>query len=84
MQGKRVAQAIPKFWVLKILAIAALFVPLASYVALLMSSHGIHRNVLSLGWAEQALMLALVLLPTLTLRHLRLIPASPAAPHEME
>jgi len=84
MHGKRVAQAIPKFLVLKILAIAALFVPLASYVALLMSSHGIHRNVLSLGWAEQSLMLVLVLLPALTLRHLRVIPASPATPHEME
>lgn len=78
-QGKRVTHAIAK-----ILAIAALFLPLASYSALLMSTHGVDRDVLNLAWSEQTLILVLLLLPALTLRHLRMLPAPTVTPHEME
>ena len=70
--------------ILKILLIAALFVPLASYTGQQINMHGPDRDILILAWDEQVLLLTLIFVPALVLRYMRIFHAPSTPPHEME
>lgn len=70
--------------ILKLYVIASLFTPLLCYCSYLLNARGYQFDLLSLALGEQALILALLLLPVFSLKHLGLYSRPETPPHPME